>query len=212
MGEASRYAIGYRDNQCCDAAKSMTSMSHQSSLPHTMQYSAADCPGTDGQGAWGTHLLIKIHDSSIFGNELQILHVLLFNWTAGQPANEHKTPAASQNQAREPSSPSGRATLSPLQAHATHACCARRDVDTAEGQALCVQHGSKISSEHGAIAQRSPRLVQPLLCCLCDALTSVLCNLIQHLKTRGAQWETLQNSMAQPTPYLQALNSMPCRG
>ena len=64
-----------------------------------MHCSAAGCPGKDRQGAWGEHLITEIHDGSVFGNELQILHVVLFNWTAGQPANEHKNPAASQTQA-----------------------------------------------------------------------------------------------------------------
>ena len=36
------------------------------------------------------------------------------------------------------------------------------------------------------LKRRSPCPVQPLLCCLCDAFTSVLRTLIQHLKTDGA--------------------------
>ena len=93
------HAMGYRDLQCYDEEKAITSMSHQSSCPHTMYCRTAGWPGKDRQGALGKHLLTEIHDGSIFRDELQVLHVALLSWTAGQPANEHKRPAASQDQA-----------------------------------------------------------------------------------------------------------------
>ena len=67
--------------------------------PHHALQRGPAAPGKDRQGAWGKHLITEIHGGSIFGDALQVLHVGLFDWTAGQPANEHKSPAASQNQA-----------------------------------------------------------------------------------------------------------------
>ena len=134
--------------------------------------SAAGCPGKHRQGAWEEHLITNIHGGSIFCNELQIFHEELFSWTAGQPADQHKIPAMSKSQAKENPSPFERAMKSSLQAHATHACCVRKDHNLADS--VSAEHEVSAMCLESTLSMRLLCGTHPAMCSRCFAASVVL--------------------------------------